>query len=245
MTRITVTHVFFTMIVLLAAGAISLPVNSAELPPEFTAKYDIKKGFLKIGNASRSFKKTSNGKYTYTSDSKTSGFIAALFKEHIFQSTTFDFENNLIKPLTYDYSRNGGKKTVNQNYDWINQVVHSKRDNKLFEYEIPAKVQDQSIYQLSLMLDLADGKRNFTYHIAENVRMVDYSVKQINNKKLKTALGKLDTVVVRVENRKIKTTIWCARALNYLPVKIEHEEGGTTFTAHIKSVSGLPAARHN
>jgi len=229
---------------LIIASLFALPLYTAEiraakLPPDFIAKYEIKKGFIKIGNAQRSLKRKNNGDAIYTSNSKTTGFIASLFKEHILQTTRFSFENELIKPKTYFYNRNRGKKTVEQTYDWQKQMVHSQRDDKLFEYEIPDKVQDQSIYQLSLMLDLADGKRNFTYHIAENVRMVDYHVRHISNKKLETKLGNLDTVVMQVHNSKITTTIWCARSLNYLPVKIEHEEGGTTFTAHIVSVSGL------
>jgi len=215
------------------------PLYAADLPPDFVAHYEIKKAFLKIGDAKRSLKKQADGDFVYTSDSKTSGFVAALFSEHIQQSTIFTYEDNLLKPQKYSYSRNGGKKTVEQTYNWQSKMVHSQRNDKLFEYEIPNKVQDQSIYQLSLMLDLADGKRNFTYHIAENVRMIDYHVRQISNKKIKTELGKLDTVVMQVHNSKITTTIWCAKALNYLPVKIEHEEGGATFTAYIKSVTGL------
>ncbi|MDH5259690.1 MAG: DUF3108 domain-containing protein [Gammaproteobacteria bacterium] len=227
---------FFLILICSIFGSYSFAIG---LPPSFTANYEIKKGFLKIGDATRSLKTETNGNYIYTSDSKTTGFIASLFNEHILQSTKFTFENNLIKPQKYFYSRNRGKKNVTQTYDWQKKMVHSQRDNKLFEYSIPDKVQDQSIYQLSLMLDLAEGKRNFTYHIAENVRLVDYQVRHIGSKRIETEVGKLNTVIMQVSNSKITTTIWCAQALNYLPVKIEHEEGGTTFTAYIKTVSGL------
>jgi len=212
---------------------------SAPLPPTFEAKYEIKKGFIKIGDANRKLTQSKDGHYIYTSDSKTTGIIASLFKEHILQKTAFTFENNIIKPQTYKYNRNGGKKTVDQTYNWENNSVFSQRNDKSFEYDIPDVVQDQSIYQLSLMLDLADGKRNFTYQIAENVRLVDYQVRKIGQKRLKTDIGKFNTVVMQVKNSKIKTTIWCAKDLHYLPVKIEHEEGGTTFTAYITSVQGL------
>jgi len=217
----------------------SLPVNSAELPPSFVAKYQIKKGFFKLGDAKRLLKRSKNGMYIYESDSKTSGLVGALFSEHILQTTQFTFSDNTIKPEKYTYNRNNGKKTVVQTYNWQTKNVISQRNDKTFEYSFPDKVQDQSIYQLSLMLDLADGKRNFTYHIAENVRMVDYQVRQIGSRSLKTKIGKFETIVMQVQNSKIKTTIWCAKTLHYLPVKIEHEEGGTTFTAEITSVTGL------
>ena len=226
---------------IIAASIITpvLPVYSADLPPDFIAHYEIKKGFIQIGTAKRSLKRKNNDEAVYTSNSKTTGFISSLFKENILQTTRFSFKDNLIRPLVYFYNRNRGKKTVEQTYNWQTNMVHSQRNDKLFEYEIPNIVQDQSIYQLSLMLDLADGKRNFTYHIAENVRMVDYHVRHISSKRLKTDIGTLDTIVMQVHNSKITTTIWCAKSLNYLPVKIEHEEGGTTFTAYVRSVSGL------
>jgi len=230
---------FITFFIALFTASFCLPIYAAKLPADFTARYEIKKGFIKIGTAQRSLKRKSNGEAVYTSDSKTTGFISSFFKEHILQTTRFRFENELIKPLVYFYSRNNGKKTVEQTYDWQKKIVRSQRNDKLFVYDIPDKVQDQSIYQLSLMLDLADGKRNFTYHIAENVRLVDYRVKQIGSKKITTDIGKFNTVVMQVKNSKITTTIWLAKALSYLPVKIEHEEGGATFTAYIKSVSGL------
>ncbi len=229
-----ITRLFFIIACVLSPLSVA-----AQLPPDFVAHYELKKGFFKIGEAKRSLQRKNNNRLVYTSDSKTTGFIASVFKEHIYQTTEFYFENNTVKPITYFYSRNKGKKTVKQTYDWQQKMVHSQRNDKLFEYSIPDKVQDQSIYQLSLMLDLADGKRNFTYHIAENVRLVDYQVRKIGNKRLKTDLGKFDTIVMQVKNSKIKTTIWCAKSLYYLPVKIEHEEGGSTFTAYLKSIQGL------
>ena len=33
--------------------------------------------------------------------------------------------------------------------------------------------------------------------------------------------------------------MWCAYDLHFLPVKIQHEEDGNTFTAYLESVEGL------
>jgi len=233
------TVLYVIVISLFSMAPFAAELYAAKLPADFEARYEIKKGFIKIGDARRSLKRTTNGNAIYTSHSKTTGFISSLFKENILQTTEFTFKNGLIKPQTYVYNRNNGQKNVKQTYDWQNKIVRSQRDDKLFEYAIPNKVQDQSIYQLSLMLDLSDGKRSFTYQIAENVRLVDYDINQVSSVRLETALGKLETVVIQVRNKKINTKIWCAKAYNYLPVKIEHDEGGGVFTAYIKSVSGL------
>ena len=210
----------------------------ADLPPDFVARYEIKKGFIKIGEAQRSLS-SKDGKLRYISDSRTTGVIARLFPEDIIQTTEFVFDNQLIKPIHYSYNRNNGEKTVEQDYIWKKKQVKSQRGNDLFEYSIPDKVQDQSIYQLSLMLDLADGLRNFTYHIAENVRLVDYQVKNQGQQSIDTPLGKINTIKVQVKNNRIETTIWCAEKYHFLPVKIKHEENGTSFTAWLTQVKGL------
>jgi len=221
---------------------VSASCYAATLPPPFSAKYEIKKGFVSIGYATRSFF-TDKDKFFYVSDSKTTGVIAALFKERIIQTTQFQFDNNIVRPITYTYDRNKGKMLVEQSYDWQKGEVFSQRfkksQNKIYEYEIPIGAQDQSSYQLALMIDLASGKRNFSYHIAENVRLMDYDVRHVGDRKLETIRGKLDTVVVQVKTKKVKITIWCAPKLHYLPVKIEHEEDGTSFEAVLTSLKGI------
>ncbi len=226
----------FILLSLLLVG--SSAAGAVTLPPEFTATYDVKKGFFKIGKAVRKLRKTDD-KWTYTSDSRTTGLIGSLFSEHIIQTTEFDLKNGVIRPLSYQYDRNKGEKTVQQTFDWQHNQVLSQRDDKESLYDIPQKVQDQSIYQLSLMLDLANGSGDLVYHVAENVRLVDYTIKYLGKERVKSRLGKFDTLAVEVKTKKNKTTIWCAPKLHYLPIKIEFEEGGTTFVAWLKEIEGF------
>ena len=211
---------------------------AATLPPEFTATYEIKKGFITIGEATRSLRK-SGDQWQYTSDSRTTGFLGAVFPTKIIQTTQFDITDSLIRPLHYKYTKNKTAKVVNQKYDWEQHKVYSQSDEKLHVYEIPDKVQDQSIYQLSMMLDLADGKRDFTYHVAENVRLMDYFIKALPPKTIKTFRGKMQTTVMRIKTKRNTTTIWFAPSLHYLPVKIEFEEDGTTFVALLTNLHGF------
>lgn len=222
---------FFTFIT-------SFMLEAAPLPPEFTATYEVKKGPLSIGKAVRSLEKQ-NDQWVYISSSKTTGFIGSLFPENITQTTRFEFKDGLIRPLTYHYNRNKGKKVVVQKYDWQkNQVISESGDN-LYIYDIPEKVQDQSIYQLSLMLDLASGKRDFTYHVAENVRLMDYKIDYQGTETIKSELGKTETEVVQITTKNNKTTIWSAPKYHYLPIKIQFEEDGTSFMAELTELKGF------
>jgi len=227
-----------TLLLLVLSTFSGLNAFAAPLPPEFTATYDVTKGFFKIGEAKRSLKKQDD-KWVYTSVSKTTGFIGSILSTKIIQSTTFEMKDGLIRPLKYAYNKNKTEHVVRQNYDWEKKQVFSQSGEKLHIYDIPDKVQDQSIYQLSLMLDVADGNRDLTYHVAENVRLMNYQIKGAREEKIKSIFGKIKTVAVQIKAKRNKTTIWFAPKYHFMPIKIEFEEDGTTFLAKLTKLEGL------
>lgn len=225
-------------IIFIISFLVSLSSVAAPVPPDFTATYEVKKGYFKIGEAVRTLKKQEDG-WLYTSHSKTTGFIAALLSTDILQTTKFNLSNGLIRPLIYTYNKNNGAHKVHQTYDWEKKKVFSQSGDKLHIYDIPEKVQDQSIYQLSMMLDLADGIKDTTYHVAENVRLMDYQIKSLGFETIDSELGKIHTKVMRVKTRKNKTTIWFSPKHHFLPIKIEFDEDGTTFLATLVKLKGF------
>ena len=58
-----------------------------------------------------------------------------------------------------------------------------------------------------------------------------------------TPLGKIEAIKLirhREQSKGRQTILWCAPALNYLPIKLEHtEKGGAVFTAVLRHLEGL------
>lgn len=230
-----------TSIIFLLTLAYALPATAATLPPDFVARYSIRKGILEVGAAVRSLSRTSDGGLVYTSETKTVGITAIFLREHISQTTRFEAKDDFIRPLEYRYRRDGRKKkTVIQTYQWQKSEAVSRVDDDTYVYATPPRTLDQNVYQLGLMLDLADGKRSLTYDIAENVRLKRYEVKAGQRETIITPLGRVDTIVVYVRDGAILTTLWAAPDLAYLPVRIEHTEDGSTFAAVLTDLSGIP-----
>ncbi|MDH5693957.1 MAG: DUF3108 domain-containing protein [Gammaproteobacteria bacterium] len=215
--------------------------NAEHFPPAFSAEYDVKKGFLKVGEASRHLKVFSKNKVEYTSVSKTTGLVGALLGDHITQTTMLEYAEGRPRPLIYHYRRTGRENyEVNQKYDWNKKHVYIQVDKDKLSYDFPPGSQDQSSYQLALMIDLAHGKRNFDYHIAENRRLKTYHIKHLRDETVDSIYGDLKTVVISHEDNKgNRTTLWCAEDLFFLPVKIEHRENGISFTAYLTRTSGF------
>jgi hypothetical protein len=230
------TMIRFLMLLLVVAGA--APLQASGLPPEFRAQYVVKKGPLVLGHAMRELQHAEDGQLVFVSTSDTSGLADMLINDHIRETSYLRQDGGHLLPVKYEYRRNGKRtRSISQQYDWQQDSVISHLDERVFEYPIPDVTYDPNGYQVSLMIDLAGGANDLDYNIAGSKRLKTYDIRHIGDEQVKTPLGRLDTVVIQRKTDQI-TTMWCAPALHYLPVKIEHEEDGITFTASLESVSG-------
>ena len=86
------------------------------------------------------------------------------------------------------------------------------------------------------------GRQNLRYTIADGGKIKDYNFEILGEETLSTPLGKLDTVKLERHkpNSRRKSTLWCAKKLEFLPVKVENvEKDGRITTALIKSLDGI------
>lgn len=227
----------FALLLSLLLAFVNVP--AAELPPDFTARYVVKKGPMQLGVASRQLQRGEDGSLVYRTSSDTTGLADMLFSNHVRETTSLAVVDGHALPLEYDYSRSGKRdRSLQQSFDWDAGRVANRLNNVLTEYDIEAPTYDLSGYQLNLMTGLARGTRSFDFNIAGKHGPRTYAIRHVGDETVNTALGEFDTVVVQRQAGQT-TTLWCAAALNYLPVKIEHEENGSTFTAYLESVVGL------
>ena len=102
---------------------------------------------------------------------------------------------------------------------------------------------DKLSYQIALMRDLAQGKRDIAYKIADKGKLKTYHLKVVGEEILDTELGQLKTVKLlrQGSNKKRFSYLWCALKLHYLPVKVEHHEPkGDVITLTVKTVKFEP-----
>lgn len=231
-------HFFFVVALFSVIGLAS----ANEIPPEFTAEYVIEKGFVELGRATRTFKKLPNGNYVYISDSRATGVVSFFVRERVVQTTEFSIDDGRARPLTYKYESNKGLR-VTQSYDWENSRVHSLRNEEVYDYDIPRNAHDQNVYQFNLMLDLAAGNRDMIYPMAENKRLEQYDIHFLGEEIVDTAFGRQPVVVTRSQHKSETTTVWSAKNLYFLPVKINREEKSISFSARLISLTGIAAQK--
>jgi hypothetical protein len=161
------------------------------------------------------------------------------------ENSVFTYADNFIQPLSYSYQRTGGKKEkhIDLAFNWQQQSLAIDDRKHPWKLQLETHTLDKLVYQIALMSDLNSQQQQFNYRVADGGKLKDYNIQVIGQETIATPLGQIDTVVLkraRQKKSKRETTLWCAPALNYLPVKLVHDESsGATFTAVLRRLKGI------
>ena len=149
----------------------------------------------------------------------------------------WDQTKQIIKPLHYTYKRRGlGKdRDADLSFDWDKKTVINKVQKTNWQMDITQRVQDKLSYQIQLQQDLINNQKNFSYQIADGGHLKEDKFVTLGEEVLDTPLGKVNTVKVKRsrDNDKRVTYAWLAKDWNYLLVRLQQEEKGSTSTIYI------------
>ncbi len=234
---------FIPFITLFSLMLISPSTFAAEpVIPDFEATYDLTRAGITYGENRRTFKRVDDGRYQFESSTRSVGFAAFFIKDTIYEKSILRYsaDDNRLLPESYHYARSGKKERhVDLSFDRESNRVVNRINDDPWVMDVPADALDKLSYQLQIMLD-AGGETNFSYPIADGGKLKHYEIERVREETLKTAIGRYQTVVLRRKSGKRETTIWCAPALNYLPIKImQREKDGGEYYAEIKKLKGI------
>ena len=183
--------------------------------------------------------------FLWESHSESAGAGALISDLYISERSESEIHGQSFRPLVYNYDRYGenASRKVQVSFDWDNGVVMNTAQDHTWRMTVPPGTLDKLNYLLALMRDLASGKRNMRYTIADGGRLKIYQMRAAGTETLETALGTLKTLKVRRlrDQDEDEAILWCASALGYLPVKLEHRDrDGRLVSMHIQSIEGMP-----
>ncbi|WP_111638526.1 DUF3108 domain-containing protein [Marinomonas shanghaiensis] len=232
----------FFMVFFISTPMLSLPSQgiASEAQNTFLAPYSAvystiwKKGIsLKVEGKQTLSKKSNNlWQFVFTADS----MIASLN-----ESSTFYVKDHQIIPTHYRYKSSalGKKRSATLTFDWDNNLVRNDVKDKPWNLTIPSKTLDKLSVQLQVRQDLKQGKNDFDYQIADGGYIKNWRFKRDRVEDINTKLGRFSAIkVIRTDNleKGKKTSFWFVPALDYLLVKLEHQEDGESYHLDIESV---------
>lgn len=229
-------------VLLLAAG------SASALPTQFSARYEVSHSGtgLTVGEALVNYRQLSEDRYRYSSYTRPLGLAALILRSEIKEVSEGRITKNGFKPDRYEYDRTGSKaREADIEFDWERMRVINTVSGDAWKMSIPKDALDRMVSQLQLMYDLRNKENDLTYRIADGGQIKEYTLKILGREVLATPYGRLDTVkIIKItDSDRRATTFWCAPALDYLPVRVEHRERGDNFSMTIRDATGFSVAR--
>ena len=229
----------FLLLLLLLVSAPGYADPGAAHLPNYRATYDVWNGILKLGILERRLQTTASGEYAFESRMETRGLAALVSKYSIVETSRGEFNAGRVRPLHYEYARVGKKeKAFKLEFDRRAGMVRRAAPEPDWSTPISANVLDKLAYQAQLMLDLVTEPSAIHYDIADNGKLKKYDIQIIGLESVETGSGTFEALRLEREKStsKRKTTMWCAQALGWLPIKVANEEkNGTVTTALLRS----------
>ena len=218
------------------------PLLHAAPLPDFEASYELTRGSLRIGTLSTSLSTDARGRYRYESRSTPTRLVAWFLKDRLQETSRGTLNADGVRPDEYHYQRSGGsrERRADLSFDWQGMTVENQVEDSNWKMTIPSGTLDKLVSQVAMMLALQQGKTDVTFNIADGGKLKEYSFRQVGRETLELPAGSFETIKITKlrKNRKRETYIWCAPALNYLPVRIwQREKDGSEYQSDLESFS--------
>lgn len=233
-----------SLLIILSMLLYSFPaIASDDFPPPFTAHYSLSIRGVDIAKGTRTLRQEGTDTWKFISSSQTVGLISYIRRDRIYETTTFKLSNGKIQPSIYFYEQiNGSKeKRIKISFDWDKKMAYGSDNNGQWEVPLEEGTLDKLLYQLIVMQDLKQGKRNLQYKIVDKGKIKTYIPNFLGTESVSTGQGKLETLKYQkvAEDGERSTTLWCAPNLHFLPVQVEHNEKGELIKLLLETVVGL------
>lgn len=228
---------------LVLAGTLLLaPLLHAASLPDFEAIYKVKRGGLRIGTTSIALTTASDNRYLYETRSTPTRLVSWFLAERLHETSRGTLNAAGVRPDEYRYQRSGGSRdrTVDLIFDWQDMTVENRVGDSNWKMQIPSGTLDKLVSQVAMMLALQQGQTDIVFNIADGGKLKEYRFRQVGRETLELPAGTFETVKITKlrKNRKRETYIWCAPALNYLPVRIwQREKDGSEYQSDLESFS--------
>ena len=195
---------------------------------------NIEKGISLKGDAVRELKKLDDGRWLYRFDIKS--FVA-----DIDESVVFTWKNDQVVPARYEYELSGmmiKDRLQNVDFDWSSKLAVGKERNSDWRIDIPDLALDRLGYQLQLLADVQNQKKEMNYQIVHKGKVRPSTFQVMREENIDTVFGKVTSIVlekVREESSKRVTHLWFSKQHPFLLLKMKQiEEDGEEYEIIVK-----------
>lgn len=200
--------------------------NALAMSP-FQATYQFSYNGKNMGSATRTLSKNGNN-WNYVFAAKAAAIASAT------ESSNFTLSNGQIQ--SNSFSRTSKilvhNDTMSIKFNPNTKTINTNKSDKARSFAWKTGALDELNAELQVREDLKGAGLKSSYLIADAKGLdTRHFVKQ-GNESVKTAYGTFDTikVVLTHDNNAKQSIFWLAPKLDYLPVKMSHQDGKTSYS---------------
>jgi hypothetical protein len=226
-----------------------ISTTSAQSMPDFEADYMVSTKSMKVAQLHQQLTTNSDNTRTMATSSKPLGLAKMFAPDLIQEKSNWQEANGQLHPISYAYDRTGGKKEkhITTLFDWTNNQINIDYKGRPYQLPLSPNTFDNLSYQQALINDLVADKKELRYSVVDKYRIKQYTLARQGTETITTPFGEFEAIKlvrqrIKTEDNKPErqTTLWCAPALNYLPIKLEHiEKDGSKFIALLQNLIGI------
>ena len=216
----------------IAAGlALAFATGSAlaAQPHPFTAHYQVLSDDQLIGDATISLAATGKGNYTYTTQTKGTGGVAAMLGASAEETTRFRWRNDTPETLSYDYAMQSSFKSKKRHMsvDPTSGKVSVDEGKGSSGYAGVSGMADRNSLPLAIGLALGGGKQAVTVAVGVKQGVEQQQYKVTGTETVKVPAGTFTAEkVARSDDGSKRFDAWYVPKKYPVPVKLTQADGG-------------------
>lgn len=192
----------------------------------FQANYQFSYNGKNMGSATRTLsQKGNNWNYVFAAKA---GVIASATETSTFAFKGKSIESNIFNRSSKILVHNN---TLNIAFNPSTKTIQSTKDKEKRSFAWQNGVLDELNAELQIREDLKAGGLKSRYLIADAKEVEVRQFVRAGNEKVQTEYGTFDTIKVVMKHHKPgrETIFWLAPKLDYLPVKVSHEDKKSSY----------------
>lgn len=203
----------------------------------FQASYQFSYNGKNLGSATRTLSQSGNN-WNYVFAAKAGGMASAT------ETSRFTFSNGQIGASSFSRTSKilVHNNTMSIQFNPSAKTINTKKDDKARSFAWKAGVLDELNAELQLREDLKASGLKANYYLADAKEVEARKFVKQGTETIKSPYGTFDTVKVVMKHDKPgrQTTFWLAPKLDYLPVKVAHQDKNTSYGLLLTGYKGTP-----
>lgn len=214
-------------LVMPVAGALASPCTTDFEP--FTAEYDLYRNGDRLGTTVVELSREDSGTWVYELESKARRGIIGLVGAGYEESTRWLKSGERLLPLTFRRKQHVAfsNRSYEAHFDWTaNRAWGRARDREWQVADLDGDTLDRLLVNLALVRDLRCERQDLIYKVLEKGDLDSWRFNRLGKSMITTPDGEYQAVKIakQHDNPHRESLTWHAPALDWLAVRIEHQD---------------------